>query len=366
MGAFMKARALLFSLLTSNFLFLLSACSSGTDGTAQNATTGKDPLARLEISTAKAIVADNIPLATVPGQIVLPPEARVAVTAPFPGAAVRVFVIEGQAVSRGQPLALIQAAQPVQIRGELVRSQAELALAEARSKRLNQLASEGIIAGARADEAGAQLRQARASVAENRRMAFIAGAGADGSVTLRSPISGRVAHVAVETGAPVDGMTAPFIIENASAYRLDLQLPERLAREARPGMAVEVPLDSANGKPVTVTGKILSVAPSIDPATRSISAKATIANAPELVAGKNVMVTINGTGAGKGVSVPSSAVTQIGGNDHVFVRTGKTFAPRKVSLAADAGGRAVITSGIKPGETVATSSIAELKAMTAE
>ena len=71
-------------------------------------------------------------------------------------------------------------------------------------------------------------------------------------MTLIAPISGRVAHVSVETGGPVDGMTAPFVIENASAYRIDLQLPERLARSAAPGMAVEVRIPTSAGEPVIV------------------------------------------------------------------------------------------------------------------
>ncbi|RIV89549.1 efflux RND transporter periplasmic adaptor subunit, partial [Aurantiacibacter xanthus] len=64
------------------------------------------------IETATAEATSSQPLGTVPGTVTLPPEARVAVTAPFPGAAVRVLVIEGQGVSRGQPLAIVRAAEP--------------------------------------------------------------------------------------------------------------------------------------------------------------------------------------------------------------------------------------------------------------
>ncbi|MDD3800053.1 MAG: efflux RND transporter periplasmic adaptor subunit, partial [Novosphingobium sp.] len=332
---------------------------------ARDSAAESDPLAKLGIATAAAQEAHDIPLGTVPGLVSLPPEARVAVTAPFPGAAVRVFVIEGQPVKRGQPLALVRAAEPVQIRGELARARSELTLAEARSARLDQLAGEGVIAQARADEAKAAMQQARASLAESQRMTALAGAGADGTMTLRAPIAGRVAHAGVETGGPVDGMSAPFVIENASAFRVDLQLPERLARSVKPGMAVEVQL-GADGEGGTLGGRILSVAPSIDPATRSVMAKASVASAPGLVAGRNVMVTISGNGSASGVSVPSSAVTRIGGEEHVFVHKGKAFTPRKVRVAAEAGGRSVIAEGLKPGEVVATSGITELKAMSAE
>lgn len=111
---------------------------------------------------------------------------------------------------------------------------------------------------------------------------------------------------------------------------------------------------------------MLSVAPSIDPATRSVMAKAAISPAPGLVAGQNVMVVISGSGNTSGVTVPSIAVTRIDGADHVFVWTGKDYRPRKVTVAAEAAGRSVIADGLKPDEVVATSGITELKAISAE
>ncbi|GAA0273752.1 efflux RND transporter periplasmic adaptor subunit [Alteraurantiacibacter aestuarii] len=347
----------------------LGACSGG-EADEQSATTAQQadaaPAPSEAISTAKARLATNVPLGTVPGQITLPPEARVAVTSPFPGAAVRVYVIEGQAVARGAPLAIVRAAEPVSISADLARARSEAALAEAQSARLEQLASEGIIAQARADEAAARLAQARTTVVETQRLNSYSGVGPDGMMTLRSPISGRVAHVGVETGGPVDGMVAPFVIEASGSYQIDLQLPERLAGQVRPGMGVELQLPAGDGQTMQVGGRILSVAPSIDPVTRSVMAKASIGAAPGLVPGGNVMVVITGSGDGEGVAIPSSAVTRIGGTEHVFVRTGDGFVPRPVTLVSAVGGEAIISAGLEPGETVATSGITELKAAAAE
>ena len=352
-------------LVIAGLLAALSGCSGEGGGDPSNAAEADTRLPS-GIETATAVKTDGVPLGTVPGVVTLPPEARVAVTAPFPGAAVRIFVIEGQAVRQGQPLALVRAAEPVKIRGDLARSQAEFGLAEAHAKRMKILADEGIIAQARSDEAQAQLQQARASYTESRRMVSLAGAGENGMMTLSAPISGRVQHVGIETGGPVDGMAAPFVIENSAAYRVDLQLPERVARTVRPGMAIAVRLPGADAQAAPVEGAILSVAPSIDTATRSVMAKARIASAPGLVPGQNVSVTISSATTGSGVAVPASAVVQIGGEDHVFLRKGKSFVPHKVRVAAQAGGNAIVAEGLKPGDVVATSSVAELKAMTAE
>jgi len=345
-------------------LVSLAACSDSPDPDAPEGGEAAPAESALAIDTAQAEPASGVPLGSVPGRIVLPPDARVAVTPPFPGAAIRVYVIEGQVVARGAPLALIRAAEPISIRGDLARARSEVELYEAQAARMAQLVEEGIAAEARLQEANARLQQARASLAETQRLAAISATGPDGSMTLRAPISGRVAHVGVETGAGVDGMEAPFIIEANGPLRIELMLPERIARQVRPGMAVDVQLPGGEG--FNAGGQILTVAPSIEAETRSVMATATIASVPGLLPGQNVMVVISGTGDGEGVSVPSSAVTRIDGEDHVFVQEGDAYVPRAVQVVANAGGRAVVASGLAAGEVVATSSIAELKAASAE
>lgn len=337
--------------------------ASGAPGQVSDA-----EMARLGIKLETAQQANDLPLGTVPGQVVLSPDGRVAVTVPYGGALVRLMVIEGQPVRRGQPLAVIRAPDAIRYGGELDRARADLALAEAQAGRMRQLQKEGIVARARIDEAEARLQQARASVAEGQRQLAVGGASRDGSLTLVAPIAGRVAHIAVETGGPVDPLVAPIVIENSSAFQVELQLPEALARRVQPGMGIEVqvPADSTGQQPVTARGSLLTVAPSLDPVTRSVMARASIEPVPGLVSGKGVMVTIRDAGTTSGIPVPATAVTYIDGQPHVFVREGQRFVRRKVGLVAEAGGRAILSGGVRPGERVAVTGITELKALVAE
>lgn len=321
---------------------------------------------RLGIRTEPARQAESLPLGTVPGIIALPPEARVAVTSPFAGTVVRLFVIQGQEVTQGQPLAVVRAAETVRVGGELARAEADLAYARSSANRLDQLSREGIIAGVRADEARAAALRTEATIRENRRLLALAGAGRDGTMTLRAPISGRVSTVAVETGGPVGEAMAPFVVENTAALSLDLQVPARLAGQVRPGMTVEVPLPADPAR--SVAGRILSVSGTIDPVSNSLPAKASLGNATGFVPGKGVMAVVAGdAGSGQtGVSIPASAVVRIGGTDYVFVRTARRFERRAVTMLAEAGGRAVLSQGVKPGENVAISGVAELKSLLQE
>ena len=63
------------------------------------------------------------------------------------------------------------------------------------------------------------------------------------------------------------------------------------------------------------------------------------------------------------VSVPSGAVTQMGGKDVVFVASRQGFAVRPVAVAGRSGAQITLTSGLQPGERVATSGLAELKVL---
>lgn len=318
-----------------------------------------EQIRRLGITTQPAVVATAAELGIVPGTVTLPPEARVAVTAPFGGAVVRLFVVNGQAVTRGQALAIVRSVEPVQYGAALARGQAQLVVAQANAARTGQLAREGIIAGARADEAQAALREAQIAVAENRRILAQTGASAAGEMTLRAPITGRLAAVNVQTGGPVDGLTAPFVIESTARFMVDLQIPERLVSAVHPGMGISLPGTAGQ----EVQGEIVSVGSSLDPATRSVMAKARIAADPLLVSGKAVMVTLISTRPISGVSVPAAAVTQIGGKDVVFVATTSGFAARPVTVAGRSGEQVTLTAGLTAGERVATSGLTELKAV---
>jgi cobalt-zinc-cadmium efflux system membrane fusion protein len=287
--------------------------------------------------------------------VVQPPQARVAVAAPFAGMLREVRVQPGQAVRAGDVLATMISREALVLAGDLARAEAHGRLAAAEAARMTALARAGVVAGARADTAAAAHAEASINAREARKLLARAGADSDGVVRLRAPISGRVTNVSASAGAPVDGMTAPFVIEADGSRWLALQLPGALAGQVRPGMAVR----TADNR----RGRIETVAASLDPETRSVAARARLADGgPGLTGGRLLGVAILAPAAAGAVVVPAAAVLGDPAGTRVFVKTPKGFAPRVVTRAGT-GAEAVITGGLKAGETVAVSNLPELRAV---
>lgn len=295
-------------------------------------------------------------IATLPAVIAPPPNARVAVAATFPGIVLQTLAVEGDAVRRGQPLAIIASREVLTLSADLASARARLAVASANAKRQDTLSKEGIVAGARAEEAVAALQEARAELNEKSRVLEAVNAdGAKGTYTLTAPIDGAVASSKIETGAPVDGMTAAFVVDATDRYEVQAQVPERLVGKIAPGMRVAV-----DG---TIEAKVTSVGKAVQPGTRSAALKATIANGTGLVAGRTTMASVYAPASAGAVKVPRAAVAEVDGETVVFARAAGGVAVRKVATAPIRGPDVVIMSGLKAGEEVAVSNVSELKSM---
>ncbi|MEL0210293.1 MAG: efflux RND transporter periplasmic adaptor subunit [Novosphingobium sp.] len=312
-------------------------------------------IATLGIELAAATSAGEVPLADIPATIAPPPNSRVAVAATLPGTVQRTFVNEGDLVRAGQPLAVIVSRDVLTLGADLSRANARLGVSQASAARLSRLSKEGIIAEARADEARAVAAEARADVAEKSRiLRLVGGSGSSGTYTLSAPISGRVSHADISAGNPVDGATAPFVIDAEGRYEVTGQLPERLVGVVLPGMNIRLG---------NQTGRITSVGTTIDPASRSAMLKATLPPAPGVLAGRNASVTVLGPAPAGAVSVPAGAIASIDGKDYVFVAAKGGFLRRKVKAGPVSAEKAVIFEGLKNGERVVVKGTSALKAM---
>lgn len=343
--------------------FTASAPPPPSEAAATAPTRGKDgglivgaaQAKQFGISMTAAAPALETSLATLPAVIAPPQNARQAVAAPLPGVVMRTMVVEGDSVRRGQPLAVVASRDVLSLSGDLSRAGARLGVAQSNARRLSQLNSEGIIAGARADEARAIAAEARADVSEKSRiLRLVNGHGASGTYTLVAPIAGRVTGATIQVGSPVDGTTAPYVIDAVDRYEVQAQLPERLVGVVRPGMTIRLG---------ALQGTVTAVGSTIDPATRSAMLKAALPAGSGVVAGGATSITVFGPAPAGAVVVPAAAVTSLDGHEVVFVTGPNGFDIRKVVTGETSDGSIVLLNGVRPGERVVTSGTSALKAL---
>jgi multidrug efflux pump subunit AcrA (membrane-fusion protein) len=104
---------------------------------------------------------------------------------------------------------------------------------------------------------------------------------------------------------------------------------------------------------VRLTGRVTYVYPTLDPQSRTLKARLEFPNRGlALKPGMYVDVEPE-VEASEGVVIPESAVIDSGLRKVVFVEKDGTFQPREVNVGSRGEGRAVILSGIEPGERVA-------------
>ncbi len=347
--------------ITSAVLMALWSAAPRAAGNAELLELTPAQIQGLMLKFAAAEKAGDYLVATLPAIIAPPPGARVAVAATFPGTVLQTLVVEGDAVKRGQPLAIIASREILTLAADLAGARARLAATQANAKRQAALSDEGIVAAARAEEAEAAHQQARAEVDEKSRMlAAVNADGAKGTYTLTAPMDGTVASAELETGAPVDGMAAAFVVDASGRYEVRAQVPERLIGKIAPGMRVLV--DGGIEAKVTSVGKVLQ------PETRSAALKAAISTdavleGRGLVAGRTASAAVYADASSGAVKVPRAAVTGLEGQSVVFIRTGGGVLMRKVEAAPPGRTETVILSGLKAGEEVAVSNLSELKSL---
>ena len=118
------------------------------------------------------------------------------------------------------------------------------------------------------------------------------------------------------------------------------------------GMAVEV---SVEGVAAPVAGRIARIAPAAEPGTRSIGVTVALANPKEtLRAGQYALARAVLADDADRLTLPSSAVANTSGQDHVWVIEGGVLARRAVTLGRKdpREGRVEVLQGVTPSSQV--------------
>ncbi|NQE61439.1 efflux RND transporter periplasmic adaptor subunit [Caulobacter sp. RHG1] len=293
------------------------------------------------------------------GSVAAAPGGEAVLTAHSAGTVMRVFKRIGEPVRAGETLALVESRDAALVAGQRGAAEARAALAVSNLAREKTLFEQGVTSRQDFETARAQADAARAEAAGARAAAGAARVSNDGrSVTVISPISGRITAAPAVLGAFVQPESELFRVADARAIQIEVAVSPQDAAQISVGAAATVRNAAGSDFPAVVR----SVTPTLNPETRSATVLLTVSGAA-LVPGEAVQAIITGQASGgAGFIVPDEAIQSMGGRDVVFVRTAGAFGVRPVVVAKRSGGRALVVSGLKAGETVATRNAFLLKA----
>jgi RND family efflux transporter MFP subunit len=282
---------------------------------------------------------------------------RVAIISPrVSGRIERLFVVSGDRVRAGQPVALLYTPAYISAQTEFLQAR----------RRAGLLANTSDAAGASAlaDAAAARLRQIGASAGEIQRLAST-GVVQD-NLTLVAPFTGSIVEASALAGSSVEAGAPLFKLADLSIVDVIAAVPER-----------SIPLVKVGGKAavyiaaypqITFAGEVERIQQQLDESTRTVGAVIHVRNVNETLKPgmfATVRLELPTASAASGmttvVTIPESAVLSEGDQRFVFVEVGpRTFEKREVEVASlEAPGatqpltnRVIARSGLLPGDRV--------------
>jgi membrane fusion protein, copper/silver efflux system len=173
-------------------------------------------------------------------------------------------------------------------------------------------------------------------------------------LTFNSPVSGYITERNVLPNMYVQPETKLYTVADLSTVWVNANIFQTDLGKIKPGDPAAITVDAYPGR--TFSGRISEVLPQVDMNTRTARVRIVLPNSGlKLMPGMFVNVGLK-IPLGRQLVVPSSAVLHAGVRQMVFVSRGEgNFDPREVQTAEHAGDKAIITKGLKAGETVVSS-----------
>ena len=305
------------------------------------------------------------------------------VSAKITGKVREVMIEEGMQVEEGQVMATLDpidanaqrsltAAQLAAARSQTNGLQAQLRLADADARRLQELAGQQLVSRAQYEQAIAardSLRAQLATAGHNAQVArdalAIADLGVDNNI-VRAPFAGVVTAKAAQPGEIVSplsaggGFTRTGIgtIVDMESLEVEVEVGEAFIGRVQPKMPVETVLNAYPDW--KIPGEVIAIIPTADRGKATVKVRvALLQKDPRIVPEMGVRVSFleqapaTPEQAPKGVRVPASAIVQRAGNSVAFVvGTDDTVQQRVLETGKTLNKDRQVLSGLQAGETV--------------
>jgi len=298
------------------------------------------------------------------GKILAPAPQTVIISHAFPARVAEIHVKIGDKVEKDQPLVTLECQEVGQAKAEFYKVLADLDLAKinlAREERLLK-SSIGIKKDHVAAETAHKIAQSAAEAAEKKLHVFgfteeqveeLAGTHQiSATITLDSPIAGKVVANNAVRGALVDQLTEILKIIDLSLLWVDAEIFEKDIARVKIGQNVRITVSAYPGD--VFQGKVTYIGDIVDETTRTITVRAEVDNRDgRLKPGLFADVEISLNGNDKVLAVPTAAILEDGDLKVVFVEQRKGgYECREIVTGFCDGEYRQVMSGLEAGELV--------------
>jgi RND family efflux transporter MFP subunit len=291
----------------------------------------------------------------------LRPLAQVDVGSKTLGYLDAVLVDRGDRVMKGQLLAVVRPSDlPDQLsaaRSALVQAQSMATLARTNLGRAEALAPEEVVSQQELQQTRA--RAAEAHAAEDAARSQIGALAARlGETKIVAPLTGVVVQRRLDPGALVGppGGGAIVTVARVDVLRAFIAVNERDVSGVTLGLDAHVEVDALPGR--SFGGKLVRIAPALDPSTRTLEAEVQIDNRSGALMpgmyGRGAIVVAVHRGS---LVAPIGAIQLNERRAFLFVVEGDTARRRAVETAVDGGDWMEVRSGVREGERIVLAGI---------
>lgn len=335
---------------------------------------------KLSLLKIETISAGEVPENEVvaPGKVEVNPNRVSHVVLPLVGRIVSVLVKLGDSVQQGQPLlrmespdtdAAVSAYQQAQ--AQITQAKSALLKAQADLERVRDLRDHKAIAEKEVINAESVVAQTKAVIAQNEVAQQQAAVRLESfglkpgnyrqQLTVSAPISGKILELSIAAGEYRNDLaTSTMTIADLSSVWVAADVQESDIRFIDPGERVDIELISYPGE--VYRGKVMRIADTVDPQTRTVKVRAELDNAkgrlrPEMFAKMRHV-----EGVGRLPLIPATAVFQSETSSVAYreVMPG-TFEQVSLKLGPHVGDKIAIKSGLSAGDRVVTDGVLLLR-----
>lgn len=291
-----------------------------------------------------------------PGEIRLNEDRTSHVVPRIAGVVESVQVSLGQAVKKGQVLAVIASPAASEQRSELQTAQKRLALARTTFDREKRLWEQRVSAEQDYLQATQTLHEVEVAVANAQQKLTAVGlaAGTSGGLNrfeLRAPFDGLVIEKHLSLGEAVKEDASVFTVSDLRQVWAEINVPAKDLPQVRVGEKVTI---KATAFDASATGTITFVGALIGEQTRAAKAHVVLSNPKGAWRpGLFISVEVISSEAEVPVTVSSEAIQTVDGKPVVFVKVNGGFIAQPVLLGRSDGKRVEVLQGLNPGASYA-------------